>query len=126
MGGLRKATLSEAMEILQDKKLQKYLYFKRKQIFGRVIDYQWKLDHDWDTSLLKQEFYMELRDTNMNDNVDIQTEESLMEDHQTIHININVPKEDILHKDRREVAKGVLNACEYHILKQFNVTKGEK
>lgn len=68
MGGLRKATLSEAMEVLQNKNLQSYLYFKNGNQFSRVIDYEWIINHDRKTSLLNQTFYMEL-------DTDIKTEE---------------------------------------------------
>ena len=68
MGGLRKATLSEAMEVLQDKNLQEYLYFKGGQLYSRVIDYKWILNHDKETSLINQEFYIEL-------DIDIKKEE---------------------------------------------------
>lgn len=60
MGGLRRATLSEAMEILQNKNLQQYLYFKNGNQFSRVIDYEWILNHYKATSLINQEFYIEL------------------------------------------------------------------
>ena len=59
MGGLRRVTLSEAMEILQDKNLQSYLYFKSIKQYSRVIDYEWALNHDIRTSLINKEFYIE-------------------------------------------------------------------
>lgn len=62
MGGLRRVTLSEAMEILQNKKLQQYLYFKNGNQYSRVIGYEWVLNHDRRTSLINQEFYIELDD----------------------------------------------------------------
>lgn len=68
MGGLRKVTLSEAMEVLQDKNLQEHLYFKEDKQYCRVIDYEWIINHDRKTSLLNQTFYMEL-------GIDIKTEE---------------------------------------------------
>lgn len=71
MGGLRKATLSEAMEVLQSKNLQKYLYFKEHKQYSRVIDYEWVFNHDKRTSLINQEFYIELIDLG----ADIKTEE---------------------------------------------------
>lgn len=68
MGGLRRVTLSEAMEILIDKQLQKHLYFKSNINYYRVIDLQWTFNHDKKMSLLNQVFYMEL-------DADIKTEE---------------------------------------------------
>lgn len=62
MGGLRRATLSEAMEILQDENLQSYLYFKSNNQYSRVIDYKWIFNHDMRASLINQEFYIELDD----------------------------------------------------------------
>ena len=123
MGGLRRATLSEAMEVLQDKNLQIYLYFKNNKQFSRVIDYEWIFNHNKRTSLLNQTFYMELDMIPKKDNISIQTEENLKNNCQTINIMINVPLEDIQHKDRREVVKGVLAACEYHLLQQLREEK---
>lgn len=60
MSGLRRVTLSEAMEVLQDKNLQVYLYFKNDTQYSRVIDYKWILNYDKGTSLINQEFYIEL------------------------------------------------------------------
>lgn len=59
MGGLRKVTLLEAMVILQEKDLQKHLYFKDGCKYCRVIDYEWIINHDKKVSLLNQVFYME-------------------------------------------------------------------
>lgn len=44
MGGLRRVTLSEAMESLQSGLLQKRVYFRSDDQYSRVIDFEWNLD----------------------------------------------------------------------------------
>lgn len=60
MGGLRRITLSEAMEALQSDLLQKRVYFRRNDQYNRVIDFEWNLVGSRKGSLINQTFYMEL------------------------------------------------------------------
>ena len=129
MGGLRRVTLLDAMEILQSKKLQQYLYFKNNNQFARVIDWQWIFNHDRKTSFLKQEFYIELdadiKKEEENDRVNIELSEDMLRDITNINIQIKVPIID-LYRDQEELMVDLLEVVKHHLTLQIDNWKGEK
>jgi len=129
MGGLRRVTLLDAMEILQSKKLQQYLYFKKGKLYSRVIDYEWALNHNKGPSLINQEFYIELdadiKKEEENDRINIELSEDMVRDITNINIQIKVPIMD-LNRDQEELMEDLLDVVKHHLVLQIDNWKGEK